>query len=95
MMGKKYQHYTEEFKREAIYLVETSGKSVAMIAAELGMGERTLYHWLAGKSYPPAEGQAEPDLTDEIKRLRRELEVVKQERDILKKAISVFSRESR
>jgi transposase len=94
-MGKKYQQHSEEFKREAIYLVETSGKRVATIADELGISERTLYHWLAGTPRVSITGETEPDLSEEVKRLRRELEVVKQERDILKKAINVFSRESR
>ncbi len=75
-------------------LLETSGKSVSELARELGIGEKSLYRWR--KQYGRQSSLSvvnEPDERDEeIKRLRRENEVLRQERDILKKAISIFSR---
>jgi transposase len=96
-MSRRNKHHTDEFKAEAVELVERSGKSVPEIAEDLGINARTLYHWLA--AHKPKEissaGTSEGDLASENKRLRRELEIMRQERDILKKAMGVFAKESR
>jgi transposase len=100
-MNKTSPRYTEEFKRDAVRLVEMSGKPKTQIARELGISDSALYRWL--KEYgqtrvPSANGQGGPsvkDLEAENKRLRREVEVLRQERDILKKAISICSQEHR
>lgn len=96
-MGRHSKHHTEEFKAEAVEMVEGSGKSVPEIAEDLGINPRTLYQWIA--SHKPKDkriaGSSEDDLEAENKRLRRELEIAKQERDILKKAMGVLARESR
>ena len=96
-MSRRHKHHTEEFKAEAIELVERSGKSVPEIAEGLGINPRTLYNWMA--SHKPNNDsrseQQEPNLEAENKRLRRELEIMRQERDILKKAMGVFAKESR
>jgi transposase len=78
-------------------LVERSGKSVPEIAEALGINERTLYHWVAANKRRDVSsgGESTTDLVGENKRLRRELEVARQERDILKKAMGVFAKESR
>lgn len=96
-MSRGTKHHIEEFKAEAVSLVERSGKSVPEIAEELGINARTLYHWVAAKqpSRVTSDGVSETDLAAENKHLRRELEIARQERDILKKAMSVFARESR
>ena len=94
-MGRHSKHQTEEFKAEAVELVERSGKSVAEIAEDLGINARTLYTWVANHQ-PKSEVEAQSlDLAAENKRLKRELELLRQERDILKKAMGVFARESR
>lgn len=98
-MNKTPPSYTEEFKRDAVRLVETSGKAKTQVARELGISDSALYRWL--KEYgqapePSTNGQGNPSLKDleaENKRLRREVEVLRQERDILKKAISICSQE--
>ncbi len=96
-MSRRNKHHTDEFKAEAVELVERSGKGVPEIAEDLGINARTLYHWLA--AHKPKESNSnsvnEADLTAENKRLRRELEIMRQERDILKKAMGVFAKESR
>lgn len=94
-MSKKQTIHTETFRREAVQLLETSGKSVSELARELGVNEKSLYRWRRqyGTPPPPSAVRTEPDERDaEIKRLRRELAIVQQERDILKKTISIFSR---
>jgi transposase len=93
-MSKKPVVQNEAFRRQTVELLETSGKSVSELARELGIGEKSLYRWR--KQYGRQSSLSvvnEPDERDEeIKRLRRENEVLRQERDILKKAISIFSR---
>lgn len=94
-MNRRNKHHTDEFKAEAVELVEHSGKRVPEIAEDLGINARTLYHWIAShKPQTDSRGTSEPDLAAENKRLRRELEIMRQERDILKKAMSVFAKES-
>ena len=91
-MSKKRKTYTEEFKREALQLWNTSGKSAAKIEEDLGITKGLLYHWkkeLKKQAQADADGSAAESA--EIKRLKRELELVKQERDILKKAVGIFS----
>jgi transposase len=96
-MSRHSKHHTEEFKAEAVELVESSGKGVPEIAEDLGINARTLYQWVASHKPKdkPKECASEGDLEAENKRLRRELEIARQERDILKKAMGVFARESR
>jgi transposase len=104
-MGSKYPQklYTAEFKREAVRLLETSGKSGALIAQELGISDGSLYTWrkqLAeqGEEAFPGKGHQTP-VEEELRQLRAENERLRQERDILprrgtlwvKKAIAIFS----
>jgi transposase len=88
--------YSREFKLEAVRLSETTEKSVAQIARELGVPERVLYRWRRQlREEPetafPGKGH-QSELEEENRRLRRELERVQQEREILKKTLGIFSR---
>lgn len=86
--------YTEEFKREAVQLMEASGKGIAEIARDLGINDNNLYRWRGWYGNLPqanTNGNAR-EMEGELKRLRRENEVLRQERDILKKAMSIVSR---
>lgn len=91
-MGK---HYTEEFRREAVRLVHESKSSVAQVARDLGVNAWTLKDWI--KIYRESARESEPrraeTLEEENRRLRRELSIVKQEREILKKATAYFAKE--
>ena len=98
-MGKIQKVYSREFKEEAVRLAQTSGKPIAQIARELGISDSAIHGWrkelsLHGEEAFPGKGH-QTALEEENRRLKRELERVQQERDILKKAISIFSRESR
>ena len=96
-MPKEQRTYTKEFKLEAARLVETSGKSMTQVARDLGIADSTLYHWcqqLAGQgdqAFPGSGHQTGQE--EELRRLKRELEIVRQERDILKKVVSIFSKD--
>ena len=95
-MAKHLRTYTKEFKQEAVRLVEGSGKSMSQVARDLGISDSTLYNWCQkssqqGEQAFPGSGH-QTALEEENRQLRRELEVTKQERDILKKAVNIFSR---
>ena len=77
-------------------LVQTSGKSMAQIARDLGIADSMLHHWCKllseqGEQAFPGSGHQTPQ-EEEIRQLKRENELLRQERDILKKAIGIFSR---
>ncbi|KST59384.1 transposase [Methylobacterium sp. GXS13] len=104
-MAKTRREFTPEFKREAVALLESSGRPQTQIAAELGIQPSMLRQWrsaLMGGSPPPraagspgapvASPVASPsDQAAEIARLRRELDRTRMERDVLKKAIGIFA----
>lgn len=95
-MAKVQKTYTVEFKREAVRLAQTSGKPIAQVARELGISDTSIHQWRKelgahGSEAFPGSGH-QPAQEEEMRRLKRELEVVKQERDILKKALGIFSR---
>jgi transposase len=83
--------HSEEFKREAVRIALTSGLSRERVAADLGVGKSTLHKWIS--HYRPADLSAAPqaDLARENERLRLENRVLKEERDILKKATQFFA----
>lgn len=96
-MGK-HQQFTREFKLEALRLWKSSGRPAAVVARELGLRRNHLYKWEAelaahGNAAFPGKGR-QPAPQEELARLRRQLERVTEERDILKKAAAYFARES-
>ena len=94
-MSKKRRQFDRAFKVEAVRLVTEEGRPVAAVARDLGIGENLLHRWK--QQFTEQQEQAfvgTGNLTPEqaeLRRLRRELIDVTEERDILKKAISVFS----
>ena len=82
---------TPEFRREAVRLALTSGRTRREIAEDLGIGLSTLTRWLSHERDASEPSEAPVDLHAELKRLRRENAVLKQERDILKKAAAFFA----
>ena len=91
----KRNNYAADFKREAVELVLSSGRNVPQIAAELGVSISNLRRWkrecqAQGNQAFPGQGRLPSD-QEEMRGLRRELERVKQERDILKKTVGIFS----
>jgi transposase-like protein len=98
-MSEKRRTYTREFKMEAVRLLETSGKSGREIEDDLGIPRGQVYGWrrqLAGengkvKAFP---GTGNPR-DEELVRLKRENAILREERDILRKAVAIFSRPKR
>src|SRR5216683_1170738 len=87
-MPKQQKTYTKEFKLEAVQLVKSSGKPMSQIARELGISDSALYHWSkqladqGGQAFPGSGHQTAQE--EELRRLKRELDITRQERDILK-----------
>ena len=87
--------FTTEFKRDALDLVERSGKSLAQVARELGISDNTLHGWKQQMSahgtdaFPGSGHQTPPE--EELRRLKRENEILRQERDILKRVMLLRS----
>lgn len=95
-MQKTQRTFTREFKVEAVKLVQSSQKPLSQIARDLGIADSTLHHWCKqlseqGEQAFPGSGHQMPE-AEEIRHLKRENEILRQERDILKKAIGIFSR---
>lgn len=97
MSGKnqsKRRRYDADFKANALKLLE-DGRSVSSVALSLGINENMLYNWRSkSKKQKLKEATGEASLAAELKRLKKRLKEVEVERDILKKALSIFSRET-
>lgn len=92
-MSINRKRYTQEFKRESVQLWQASNKSAAEIEGDLGISNGILYRWKSElRKHERAEADGSAAEVAEIRRLKRELALVKQERDILKKAVRIFSR---
>ena len=95
MVEKK--QYNDAFKQEAIRLQANSGKTVAEVERDLGLSHGLLRHWK--KRFQVSESSNGLELSEveqlkaELRRTKRELEIVQQERDILKKTVGIFSKE--
>jgi transposase len=98
-MGQERRRFTDEFKTEAVALLASSGRPLVQIAGELGISPSMLRNWRnrntgrnAGSTVPPKPApHSVPDPAAEISRLRRENDRLRIERDILKKAVAIFS----
>jgi transposase len=90
------RRFTKEFEEEAVRLLQTSGRTQREIAGDLGIGLSTLVRWVSRSRDReidhPRENRQE-DMAAELKRLRRENEILRQERDILKRATAFFAKE--
>jgi len=96
---KEKRRYTREFKIEAVRLYEASGKSMRAIEQELGITSYLLSKWVQQFRVReiaafPGKGKV-PETEADVQRLRREVEILRQERDILKKAVLIFSEPKR
>ncbi len=94
MTGTGMRKFTEEFRREAVRLVETSGRGVSGVAEDLGIGRSTLGKWLSRHREAELLSGPHNDVQQELARLRRENVILRAERDLLKKAATFFARET-
>lgn len=99
------RRYDEEFKRSAVEMIESGMRGITQLGEELGVSTKSLRDWskrygrAAAGAVPEGGGGTAPaatrpqDLVAEVQRLRRELEAVSRQRDILKKACAILSQE--
>ena len=98
-MAEQRRRWSPEFKRDAVSLVRSSGRPVAEVARELGVGESSLSYWVskdrkAREAADPARFAAETAESDEVKRLRKRVVELETEREILKRAAVFWMKES-
>jgi transposase len=101
MAKRQRRSYADEYKRQAVDLVLSSGRSAKSVSKELGLDGSVLSRWVAERSAVGAGGSAaapttqaalpSADQADVIARLQRENEQLRMERDILKKSIAIFA----
>ena len=101
MEGRQRRSFTDDYKRQAVDLVASSGRSIGSVAKELGLRDSVLRRWveLRGAREPTAASRRptpqatlpSADHAAEITRLQRENERLRMERDILKKSIAIFA----
>lgn len=98
-MGKHRKDYDKEFKLNAIRFYEESGKTFKEVEEELGIGIGVLCRWRQELKKEKAEAfRGNGKMTEdqkELYRLRRENEILKEEREILKKVVGMFSKPSK
>jgi transposase len=88
--------FDKEFKINAVKLVKEQGLSVTQVSHDLGIGLSTLQRWVREiKNYGqhsafPGSGKLKPE-DEQVRKLERENEILRRERDILKKALAIFS----
>ncbi len=97
-MGKARKKYSREFKLEAVKMVVEQERTAREVAGNLGVNEAVLHRWKKefvadGELAFPGHGKLKPE-GDELRRLRRELANARQERNILKKALAYFAKET-
>jgi len=92
-MPRRNSRYSPEFRAEAVRLAQTSSATMSAVAAELGVNLSTLRAWVAA-ARPAPESPLTDDERSELKRLRRENRVLREEREILKKATAFFAKHS-
>ena len=91
----KRKKYSKEFKEQTVDLLRTSGKTSLEIATDLGINRNNLLRWkreVEEKERDSSPVIINPEDSAEIKRLKKEMVILRQERDILKKALGIFSK---
>ncbi len=87
------RNYTEDFKRDAVALVIEQGYKVSEAARSLGIGENLLRRWKREFEGEVSGTQLSSDEREELKRLRKEVQKLRMEKEILKKASQYFAKE--
>jgi len=93
-MVDKQRRFTDDFKREAIRLVDSGGRGIERTARDLGISKSSLTRWMSERRETDLLSGPHDDMQKELARLRRENELLRVERDLLKKAAAFFARET-
>ena len=99
MSKKRNINYPSEFRTSSVKLALESDQSIAKTAKDLGINVSTLHTWISNQSR--TNNESSNNMTknsechfEEVRKLKKELAIVKQERDLLKKAAAYFAKES-
>ena len=94
--NKNKNRYTQEFKDSMVKLVTESHEPISKIATDVGINKKTLYGWVMKEKSSQIQLDKEMEMTlqEETKQLKKQLALVTQERDILKKAVAYFAKET-
>jgi transposase len=98
MSQEKQKTYTAEFRESAVKLANESAKPIAQTARDLGINENTLHTWISKYSRPvdtTKTARTDDHLYEELKRLKKEVAQLTEERNLLKKAAAYFAKEAR
>ena len=98
MSREKPKTYTAEFRASAVKLANEPDKPTAQIAKDLGINVNTLHTWIKKYSSPTENDKSirtDEHLYEELKRLKKEIAQLTEERDLLKKAAAYFAKEQR
>jgi transposase len=93
---QRKRRYTEDYKAEVVRLCLSGDKPITMVAEELGLGRSMVQRWVS--RWEADQGQGEGLTTserEELARLRRENRILREERDILRRATAFFAKETR
>jgi transposase len=97
-MARKRRRYPLEFKQEAVRLVDEEGMTYAQVGSDLGVNKSTIRDWCnkaeAGELDGPWTGKQPLSTEEELAQLRREVRILREEREILKKAAAFFAKEN-
>ena len=96
-MTRKRRSFSDEYKAEVVKLVKESEKSIARVCRELDLTESAVRRWVVQSDVDAGRGPSGAltrDEQEELRRLRREVQQLRMEREILKKATAFFAKES-
>jgi transposase len=88
------KRYTDEFRRDAVRIATTSGLTRPQFSSDLGVGLSTLNKWVQQHQHDDLMSGPHDDAEKENTRLRKEVQLLREEREVLKKAVIFFSRQS-
>jgi len=94
MEVKKQRKYSKEFKEDVLNMINTGNKSIPELSKELGISNNIIYRWYnKRKNHGEGHPSKQTDQEKELRELRAKLADVTEERDILKKAVRIFSKQ--
>ena len=94
MEVKSRRKYSKEFREDVLNMLKTGDKNVPELSKELGIAEQVIYRWNKKYNGSSEESEKLSDQEKELRELRSKLADVTEERDILKKAVRIFSKQS-
>ncbi len=95
-MGRRHRRkFTDEFKSETVKLIRESGRSVGSVAKELDLTETAVRNWVKRAEFSGSAETLSPDERSDLRRLRKENQELRMEKEILRKATVFFAKENR